>query len=154
MWLRWQSLSWVFLLCPVAAGDDWPQWLGPNRDAVLRESGLVRSIPSEGLPVVWRVPVKYGYSGPAVADGRVFLMDYDALGRDAVHSSGGAAGLPGKERVLCLRADTGEVLWEHVYDQTYHISYPAGPRCTPTVDGERVCRASMRSAATSSGRSR
>ena len=60
-----------------ARADDWPQWLGPRRDSVWRETGVVKSIPAGGLPVKWRTPVGLGYSGPAVAGGRVFVMDYD-----------------------------------------------------------------------------
>ena len=56
-----------------AVADDWPQWLGPHRDGVWHEDGIVDSIPEGGLPVRWRVPVKGGYSGPAVADGRVYV---------------------------------------------------------------------------------
>ena len=54
-----------------AHGDDWPQWMGPRRDAVWRERGLAPAIPAGGLAVKWRVPVAGGYSGPAVANGRV-----------------------------------------------------------------------------------
>jgi outer membrane protein assembly factor BamB len=39
----------------------------------------------------------------------------------------------GKERLLCLDAKTGKEAWKHQWDVTYDISYPAGPRCTPTV---------------------
>ena len=42
------------------------------------------------------------------------------------------------ERVLCLDAKTGKELWKHEYDCPYQISYPAGPRCTPTVHGGKV----------------
>ncbi len=60
---------------PAARGDDWPQWMGPARDGVWREAGIVKAIPPAGLPVKWRAEVKGGYSGPAVADGRIYLMD-------------------------------------------------------------------------------
>ena len=46
--------------------------------------------------------------------------------------------LAGSERILCLRESDGKLLWKHEYDCPYQLSYPAGPRCTPTVDGERV----------------
>ena len=45
---------------PQALGDDWPQWMGPKRDGVWRETGLVRAIPQKGLPVQWRAEVKGG----------------------------------------------------------------------------------------------
>src|SRR5262249_4638015 len=44
----------------------------------------------------------------------------------------------GKERVLCLDAANGNVLWKHEYDCPYEISYPGGPRCTPTVHDGKV----------------
>ena len=127
------------LLC-VNAGlaDDWPQWLGPNRDSVWRENGIVKKFPDQGLPIRWRTEVRDGYSGPAVADGRVFVLDY-------VHTTGKASDSPivrseleGTERVLCLNAEDGSLLWKHEYECPYRIAYPGGPRATPTVDGKRV----------------
>ena len=55
--------------------DDWPQWLGENRDGVWRETGIVESFPEAGLPDVWRQAIGGGYSGPAVSEGRLFVMD-------------------------------------------------------------------------------
>lgn len=119
--------------------DDWPQWMGPQRDGVWREKGIVERFPDGGPPVRWRAPVGGGYSGPAVAGGRVFLTDRLL----AAHSSNPAdpfrrAEIPGRERVLCLNEPTGEVLWEHGYDVTYTVSYPAGPRATPLVAEGKV----------------
>src|SRR6266498_3243278 len=56
-------------------GEDWPQWLGPQRDGVWRETGIVEKFTANGLKYRWRVPIGGGYSGPAVANGRVYLMD-------------------------------------------------------------------------------
>ena len=50
--------------------DDWPQWLGPQRDGVWRETGIIERFPEGGPAVRWRVPIGGGYSGPAVAEGR------------------------------------------------------------------------------------
>ena len=118
--------------------DDWPQWMGPNRDGVWRETGLVEKFPADLKPK-WKAPVGLGYAGPAVANGKVFVADRflgdgeknpaNAFAKDAVK---------GNERVLCFDAKTGEQLWKHEYPSTYRISYAAGPRCTPTVDGDRV----------------
>lgn len=121
-----------------ARGDDWPQWMGPRRDGVWREAGLVAAIPAAGLPVTWRVPVKGGYAGPAVADGRVYLLDYDRPAGDVANSPNDRTELVGRERVLCLDAVTGKLLWTHEYDCPYAISYASGPRCTPTVSGGKV----------------
>lgn len=123
---------------PPAVADDWPQWLGPLRDSVWRETGVVERIPEQGLPVIWRAEAGLGYAGPAVSDGRVFVMDYLRKSGEINNIPGGRDELKGAERVLCLDAATGKLLWEHKYDRTYNIAYPGGPRCTPAVDSGRV----------------
>jgi outer membrane protein assembly factor BamB len=117
----------------VARADDWPQWLGPQRDGVWRERGIVAAIPADGLPVVWRAPVAGGYSGPAVANGRVYVTDYVVREGDLVNSPNDRTLRAGTERVLCLDAATGKLVWKHEQDVPYSISYASGPRCTPTV---------------------
>ena len=114
------------LLAPsIAVADDWPQWAGPQRDAVWRERGIVRTLPaSDQLPRVWSASIAEGYAGPAVADGRVFVSDRQPPNQN--------------ERVLCLDAETGDVVWKHEYPARYTISYPAGPRATPLVHDGRV----------------
>jgi outer membrane protein assembly factor BamB len=121
-----------------ARGDDWPQWMGPGRDGVWREMGIVKSLPAAGLPVKWRVEVKGGYSGPAVAGGRVYLLDYERREGEVANSPSDRTTLAGRERVLCLDAATGKLLWKHEYDRPYAISYASGPRCTPTVADGKV----------------
>ena len=119
--------------------DDWPQWLGPQRDAVWRETGLVESFPAGGPAVRWRVPIGGGYSGPAVAGGRVYLMDRQ-LAKDASNPRNAfeRGRIPGTERVVCLDAADGHQLWAHEYDCPYTVSYAAGPRATPVVSGGKV----------------
>ncbi len=108
-----------------AVADDWPQWGGPQRDLVWRETKIVAELPTDGLlPRVWSTPVGEGYSVPAVANNRVYVTD---LQREE-----------GNERVLCLDAESGRVLWKHEHPVQYSISYPAGPRSTPVVDSGRV----------------
>src|SRR4051812_783375 len=132
-------LSIVALAAQPARADDWPQWLGPNRDGIWRETGLLQTFPEQGLKVNWRAPVGAGYSGPAVAGGRVFVTDRVATKNAPKPASAFDRGrIPGKERVLCLDEKTGKEIWHHEYDCAYTVSYPAGPRTTPTVDGDRV----------------
>ncbi len=148
--MRWRSrlIRDVMLIAAVlvsldaatsACADDWPQWLGPKRDGVWRERGIFRQFPKDGPLVRWRTPIGGGYAGPAVADGRVFVLD--RLLADGAHNPANAfanASIPGSERVLCLDERTGKVLWKHQYDCAYAISYPAGPRATPLVHAGKV----------------
>jgi len=116
------SLSFVSL---AGRADDWPQWRGPMRDGVWRETGIVERLPEGGPRVLWRTPIGPGYAGPAVAEAKVFVTDR----RKA----------EGVERVLCLDAATGKILWTHAYPCTYRgVSYDCGPRATPTVSGGKV----------------
>lgn len=121
------AVLFVTLLTSTVAADDWPQWGGPRRDLIWRESGIVDTLPSGQLPRVWSQPIGEGYAGPAVADGKVFVTDRQP-----------EAGPRGQERVLCLDAETGKPLWTHAYDCAYTVSYPHGPRATPVIDGNRV----------------
>lgn len=125
------AIAFVSFVCVVASAsaDDWPQWGGPQRDLVWRESGIVEALPAVDpntsvLPRVWTAKIGAGYAGPAVADGRVFVTDRIAE--------------QNVERVLCFDAETGQQLWKREYEAHYTISYPLGPRATPTVDAGRV----------------
>lgn len=138
--LRLPFVSAITILCltSFACGDDWPQWMGPNRDGVYAETGLVDSIPESGLKELWRVPVGKGYSGPAVAAGRVYVTDYIIESGEIKNNPSARYELTGQERVLCLNAKTGKQIWKHEYPRAYDLSYPSGPRATPTVDGDKV----------------
>ena len=125
----------VVLLALPAHADDWPQWLGPRRDGVWRETGLIDSFPKEGLPVRWRVPVGGGYAGPAVANGRVYVTDYTPNPNvERPKNPFKHITQPGTERVQCVDEATGKVLWSYSYEVAYSMSYSAGPRATPVVD--------------------
>src|SRR5437660_4596608 len=130
----------IFALCasPVRA-DDWPQWLGPQRDGIWRETGILKKFPDSGLKFRWRVPIGGGYSGPAVANGRVYVMDRQLIKGATNPANAFARGeIPGRERILCLNETDGKIIWEHAYDCAYTVSYPAGPRTTPSVHDGKV----------------
>ena len=121
----WLPTLLLFIAVAPAVADDWPQWGGTNRDIVWREKGIVKTLPTNGLlPRVWSTPIGEGYSGPSVANGRVYVMD-------RIKSEG-------NERVLCLDAADGKILWKHDYRVQYTVDYPAGPRMTPLVDEDRL----------------
>jgi len=112
----------------IAAAEDWPEFRGAGRRGVWLESGIVETFPAEGLKALWRTPVKRGYAGPAVVDGRVFVTDYEPT-----------QGMRGIERAMALDEATGEVLWVQEWDADYAgIQWEIGPGATPTVDGNRV----------------
>src|SRR5262245_20084072 len=79
-----------------AFGDDWPQWMGPGRDDIWRESGIVDRFPAGGPKIAWRVPISGGYSGPAVAEGRVFVTDYVRVAGEAKNDFNARSELTGK----------------------------------------------------------
>ena len=47
---------------------DWPQWLGPKRDGVWNEGGILTRFPKEGPKLLWASPLSGGYAGPAIAN--------------------------------------------------------------------------------------
>ncbi|MEI6070580.1 MAG: PQQ-binding-like beta-propeller repeat protein [Verrucomicrobiae bacterium] len=130
------------LLMSFAAGlraDDWPQWLGPERDSVWRETDIVSSFPASGPPVVWRAQIGSGYSGPAVAQRRVYVLDRritKTADNSATQTTQGSNS--STERIICLNAEDGKLLWQHEYDCPYALSYPSGPRTTPLVSEGKV----------------
>jgi len=131
------------ILAVQARADDWPQWLGPMRDGVWRETGIIDKFPEGGPPVRWRSPVASGYAGPAVATGKVFVTDR-TLAEGTKNPKEAFPmrpfkGIPGSERVLCLNEADGKLLWKHEYDCTYTCSYPLGP-CTTLGSHPKVTK--------------
>jgi outer membrane protein assembly factor BamB len=117
---------WAFLL-PSASADDWPQWQGPDRNAVSKEGGLLKEWPKDGPPLAWKIKgLGGGYSGPSIAAGRIFGM-----------SNRGDA-----EVVWALSEKDGKEIWATrigpAFKQKDWPQGKEGPGCTPTVDGERL----------------
>ncbi len=102
----------------LSRADDWPQWRGNDRAGRWSESGILERLPPGQMPLVWSVPISSGYSGPVVAEGRVFVTDK----------------MESTERVLCFSETDGRELWKHEYPCLYKIGYAAGPRASVTVD--------------------
>lgn len=131
-------LAWFVIDPGLSSAADWPGWLGANGTAVWQEDGILEKFPAEGPRIKWRLKVGPGYTGPAVVRGRVFMMDRQVEGDAKATETPGISRIEGKERVFCLDAETGKLLWEHVYNCPYMISYPTGPRVTPLVDDDVV----------------
>jgi outer membrane protein assembly factor BamB len=111
------------LAVPVHAGD-WPQWRGPSRDGISRETGLLSSWPKDGPKVAWKsTGLGEGYSGFSVSQGRIFTQGQR----------------PGQEYVIALDTSTGKEIWETVTtSHVYEEGHGDGPRGTPTIDGDRL----------------
>ncbi len=106
--------------------DDWPQWRGPQRDGVWRETGIVEKLPAGTLKPVWRAPVGPGYSGPTVAAGRVYVTSRQTEPKQT-------------ETVHCFDFKTGDVVWTHTYDCQYsNIGYTDGPRASVGIDNGKA----------------
>ena len=108
-----------------AAPFDWPQWGGLNRDAISKETGLLKSWSTNGPPLVWKARgLGIGHSTPTIAAGRIFAMG----NRDKT------------EYVVCLDDQTGKELWVTEVGPVRKETNddPPGPRCSPTVDDKLV----------------
>jgi outer membrane protein assembly factor BamB len=103
---------------------DWPQWQGPDRTAISKETGLLKEWPKDGPPLAWEAKgLGGGYSAPSVAAGRIFGMSN--RGSDEV--------------VWALSEKDGKTLWVTRLGPAYpqgQTQGREGPGCTPTVDGE------------------
>jgi outer membrane protein assembly factor BamB len=121
-------LKTAFLAACVAAAasrcpaDEWPQFLGPQRNGISGETGLADRWPEDGPKEVWRVLGGGGMSGIAIAGGRAFTM----IQRD------------GKQIALALDPRRGEMLWETAVAPEYRNAMGDGPRATPTVIGDSL----------------
>ncbi len=138
------SCRFVVSLCAIAffsaprIAAEWPQWLGEKRDSIWEEKGLITRFPKDGPPIVWRKPIGEGYAGPAVAGGKIYIMDRVKTAPDPKNPQPKGTVL-GSERVHCLNAANGETIWTHSYDCPYiSVAYPTGPRTTPVVEGDRL----------------
>lgn len=111
----------VLSLCSATRADDaaktWPQLLGPNRNGISTETGLIDRFGPDGPKIVWRVPGGVGKSGIALDGKRAITM----VEQD------------GKQTVLALDAASGKTLWQTPVAPGYRNSMGAGPRATPTI---------------------
>jgi outer membrane protein assembly factor BamB len=130
------GLAWATLAVLVAAaevpdlwrpgrqGGDWPAFLGPAGDGTSTETGFFADGRLRGARVLWHRPIGSGYAMPSVSRGRLFQF---SRVRD-------------RNRLECLRAETGEPLWDFEYATDYEdlYGYENGPRCCPIIDDDRV----------------
>lgn len=102
--------------------QDWPQYLGPNRNGTSSQTGILRTWPVNGPEVLWVTDVGIGYGGPVVKDGKVYLLDRNGEVGDIMR---------------CFDFSNGKELWRFSYDAPGSVMFP-GSRSVPAVDGNKV----------------
>jgi outer membrane protein assembly factor BamB len=121
---RISTLVFIALMSGLTAlhAQDWPQYLGPDRNGTSPQQNLLRTWPVSGPEVLWSAKTGIGYGGPVVQDGKVYLLDRDDQVGDMMR---------------CFDLSNGRELWSFSYDAPGTVNYP-GSRSVPIVDGNRV----------------
>jgi outer membrane protein assembly factor BamB len=102
--------------------QDWPQYLGPDRNSISSQKGILRSWPDKGPEVLWTVDLGIGYGGPVVRDGKVYILDRnDEVG----------------DNMRCFDLYSGKELWNYEYKAPGSVMFP-GSRSVPTLEGDYV----------------
>ena len=115
----------AFLLVAFATrlnAQDWPQFLGPERNSTSPQKGILRTWPETGPEVLWTDSIGIGYGGPVVKDGKVYLLDRD----DKVG-----------DNLRCFELSTGKELWNFAYDAPGEVMF-TGSRSVPAIDGNYI----------------
>ncbi len=102
--------------------QDWPQYLGPNRNGTSPQKDILRNWPASGPEVLWTVNVGPGFGGPVIKDGKVYLLDRDDKTGDIMR---------------CFDFKTGKELWKFSYDAPGSVPW-SGSRSVPVADGKYV----------------
>ena len=128
MKFRFLFVATVLLLSMAAAAlaqsaANWPQWRGPNRDGISKETGLLKQWPAEGPPLAWKANgAGRGYSSFSISNGKLYTM-----------------GLRGdREFVVAFDVATGKEAWATAHGSAFRNDRGDGPRGTPTIDGDRL----------------
>jgi outer membrane protein assembly factor BamB len=126
--LRALTLLLTLTLMPANAGvvvleAEWPQWRGPERNGLSRETGLMKAWPASGPKAAWSASgLGQGYGSLSIKGDRIF-----------------AQGMRGNESfVFALNRADGKQVWAVKLGPSQTDDRGDGPRGTPTVDGDRV----------------
>nr|WP_321356243.1 PQQ-binding-like beta-propeller repeat protein [uncultured Draconibacterium sp.] len=115
-------LTFALAISSVLLAQDWPQFMGPNRNSITQQDNLLKTWPESGPEVIWKVNVGIGYGGPAIKDGKVYLLDRDDKTGDIMR---------------CFDLSTGDELWKFEYESAGEVMFP-GSRSVPIVDDKHV----------------
>ena len=106
----------------IRSETDWNQWRGPDRSGTWYNGPDIDTLTAQDIKHIWEFPVGPGYSGPTISHGKVFVTDY----------------INGQERILCVEAENGKLIWEYEYESDYLMGYPTGPRASVLIDGDLI----------------
>ena len=111
--------------CRFTSADDWPQWRGPNRDGVSKETGLLKEWPADGPKLLWQAnDMGDGYSTPSIVGDRIYLVGNEGMDNEFVQARSVADG----KRIWSTKIGK-------VGPNDERMNYPGG-RSTPTVQGD------------------
>lgn len=96
---------------------EWPQWLGPDRNGISKETGILKTWPADGPHVLWRTISGEGYSGMSISVGKLYT----------------SFGVESDEVLVCADAQTGKEIWRYRMDSKFTNQFGHGTRATPTV---------------------
>ncbi|MCP5115286.1 MAG: PQQ-binding-like beta-propeller repeat protein [bacterium] len=122
-WLIGLIILGVLSVSQPIQGADWPQFRGPGRDGISKETGLLRTWPAAGPKVLWTIPVTQGYAGAAIVAGRVYHHDYDQASSEW--------------RVYCRNLSDGKEIWRFAERRRIRPNHGI-TRTVPAVDGKYV----------------
>jgi outer membrane protein assembly factor BamB len=123
--IKRRALILLIIITPAISimnAQDWPQYYGPNRDAISSQKGIIRSWPQQGPEILWTSNIGIGFGGPVIKDGRVYLLDRD----DKVG-----------DKLRCFDFSNGKELWSFNYDAPGSVMFP-GSRSVPALDGNYI----------------
>ncbi|MHA3770367.1 outer membrane protein assembly factor BamB family protein [Verrucomicrobiota bacterium sgz303538] len=115
--------AWSCLAALTLHAADWPEFMGPSRDNVSPETGLLDAFPAQGPKVIWSKQIGSGYSAPSIRDG--VLVMHHRVGNEEI--------------VEALDPATGQSRWRQSYPShfTDPFGYNNGPRCSPILTADR-----------------
>ncbi|HUS91717.1 MAG TPA: PQQ-binding-like beta-propeller repeat protein [Phycisphaerae bacterium] len=117
----WWATALLLAGAATAPAEDWPQWRGPERTGISKETGLLKSWPADGPKLLWAIdtPGK-GFAAPSIVGETIYLTGTD-----------------GDRGVLYALGLDGKIKWEQVYGKEWTANYPMS-RTTPTIDGGKA----------------
>ena len=115
-------VAYLMIIGTELSAQDWPQFLGPGRNSISPQKGLLRSWPESGPEVLWSVNIGIGFGGPVVKNGKIYLLDRDEEVGDFMR---------------CFDLQTGKELWKFGYDAPGTFPFP-GSRSVPIVDDHHI----------------